>query len=112
MNINLLLVSIFLPILSAPVVFVLGRRIGKRVGWVAFALLLSTTVIIAPLIQEVQKQTIIGEYGWTPPPVRLTFGLLADGLSIPVLFTLIFVFSFSALHKQGQGTEPRYYRHR
>jgi len=93
---NLLLAAIFLPILAAPLVYVLRRRIGKSIDWVAFIILLSITLLTAPLLMA--QDTIFKEYIWTLTPVKLTFGLLGDGLSIPVLFTMVFVFAFSALH--------------
>jgi NADH-quinone oxidoreductase subunit M len=95
---SLLLVLVFLPILSAPLISILGVRLGRRIGWIAAVPLLCTTILSAPLISLVLKQFLFEEYAWTLPPVRLTFGLLADGLSAPVLFTIIFVFAFSILY--------------
>lgn len=107
---NLLLATVFLTIASAPFIYILGRRIGKRTGWIVFALLGSITVLTGTLMPIVQKDTVLEEYSWAQPTLKLDFGLLGDGLSIPVLFTIIFIFAFSALysvsymeHRMGAG---------
>lgn len=95
---NVLLLTVLLTILPAPVIYALGRETGKRVSWMVVALLMAATAVNAVLIPVVEKTTILEEYGWSLWPVELTFGLFADGLSIPVLFTIIFVFAFTALY--------------
>lgn len=79
----ILLQIVLLPILAAPFVYLLGRRIGAKVGWVSFIVLLYTLLLtllvgISPGISE--------SYPW--PPIGY-FGLSADGLSIPFFFTII-----------------------
>lgn len=92
-----LLASVLLPALFAPIVLILGRRVGKRVGWVALILLLSITASLTSLLSVVAENPILELYVWAPV-TQLSFGLLADGLSLPVLFTLVFVFTFSVLY--------------
>ncbi|MBS7619864.1 NADH dehydrogenase [Candidatus Bathyarchaeota archaeon] len=95
---NILLLMIMVTMGSSPIIYLLGRRIGKMVGWLSVAILMSVTVISIFLMPMVMEQRIIEEYMWTLPPVEFKFGLLGDGLSLPMLFTLIFVFSFAAVY--------------
>ena len=94
---GLLALVVFLPIISAPIIYVLRKRFGKSLDWGPFIILLFITLITAPLVLMAHEQNILEEYLWTTTPVKLTFGLLGDGLSVPVLFTMIFVFAFSVL---------------
>ena len=94
---GLLALVVFLPIISAPIIYVLRKRFGKSLDWGPFIILLFITLITAPLVLTAHEQNILEEYPWTTTPVKLTFGLLGDGLSVPVLFTMIFVFAFSVL---------------
>ena len=94
---GLLALVVFLPIISAPIMYVLRKRFGKSLDWGPFIILLFITLITAPLVLTAHEQNILEEYLWTTTPVKLTFGLLGDGLSVPILFTMIFVFAFSVL---------------
>ena len=94
---GLLTLVVFLPIISAPIMYVLRKRFGKSLDWGPFIILLFITLITAPLVLMAHEQNILEEYLWTTTPVKLTFGLFGDGLSVPVLFTMIFVFAFSVL---------------
>jgi NADH-quinone oxidoreductase subunit M len=94
---GLLALVVFLPIISAPIIYVLRKRFGKSLDWGPFIILLFITLITAPLVLTAHEQNVLEEYLWTTTPVKLTFGLLGDGLSVPILFTMIFVFAFSVL---------------
>jgi len=94
---NLLLLVLSASFLCAPIVYLVGRSIGKRVIWVTFAALLAMSLVFAGLMPTVEHSVILEEYRWVAAPVELTFGLMADGLSVPVIFTYIFVFAFTAL---------------
>ncbi len=94
---NLLLLVLLASFLCGPMVYMVGRNIGKRVSWVTFAALLCISLVFAGLMPEVEHSVILEEYSWVVSPVELTFGLMADGLSVPILFTYIFVFAFTAL---------------
>ncbi len=95
---GLLLLVVFIPIISAPIIYVLRKRFGKSLDWGPFIILLLITLITAPLVLTAHEHNILEEYPWMATPVKLTFGLLGDGMSIPVLFTMVFVFAFSVLH--------------
>ena len=88
-----LLTLILAMFVAAPVVYLLGKSMGKKVSWLVFLVFLGVTVVLGLSFPEVMHDTIIEEYAWAPAPINLTFGLLADGLSVPMLFTYIFVFA-------------------
>jgi len=94
---NLLLLVLLASFLCAPVVYLIGRSIGKRVGYVVFAALLAVSIVFGMLMPVVEHSIVLEEYNWVIAPVGLTFGLMADGLSVPVIFTYMFVFAFTAL---------------
>lgn len=94
----LMIAAVFVPIISAPILFIIGRTYGKSINWLVFIILFSITMMFAPLLLSAHKHPISLEYVWTLTTIRLTFGFLGDGLSIPVIFTMAFVFAFSALH--------------
>jgi NADH-quinone oxidoreductase subunit M len=78
----LLLTSVVLPLLIAPVVWVLSRRYGSRVGWVAA---IPLTISIAVAIISGWLGTEVEAFRWEPIGF---FGFRADGLSIPIVFTV------------------------
>jgi len=94
---NMLLWLILAVFASAPVIYLVGRKTGNRVGWVAFAVLLAVSLVFAGLLSSADHEAVQETYNWVSPPLSLQFGLLADGLSVPVIFAYIFVFSAAAL---------------
>ncbi len=90
----ILIQAVFLPIVLSPIAYLLGRRIGIRAGWFAFATLLYSTLLI--LLAASLSSEYIEEYNWQPIG---TFGLKLDGLSIPfaaiiyILSTVLAVYS-------------------
>ncbi|MCD6529708.1 NADH dehydrogenase [Candidatus Bathyarchaeota archaeon] len=82
----LLLQTILVPILSAPILAFLGKKIGKNVGWVAFGVLAytSTLLTIAGFGLWEGFSPIHEEYAWVTDIFELRFSFLADSLSLPV----------------------------
>jgi NADH-quinone oxidoreductase subunit M len=75
-----------------------------------FAVFLGITIVFGWLIPVVEHEVMLEEYSWVAQPVSLTFGLLADGLSVPMLFTFLFVYAGATLfsmpymeRRLGQG---------
>jgi NADH-quinone oxidoreductase subunit M len=94
-----LLQTIILPLVAAGAVYPLSRRLGKNVGWVAFAVLFYTTLLLfltgvglyfggAP-VKEL--------YPWVPS-AGLTFGFFADGLSLPVALVMSIVCTATSVY--------------
>lgn len=73
-----LIQAVFLPIILAPVAYLIGRRMGSRAGWFAFIVLLYCTILL--LTTGTFGEEYLESYPWQPIG---TFGLKVDGLSMP-----------------------------
>jgi len=94
---NILFMVILAAFLPAPIVYLVGRKIGKNVSWIVLGIFLLSTVVFGSLFSVVTHESLIEEYRWVAEPVKLTLGFMADGLSIPMVFTYIFVFAGATL---------------
>lgn len=82
-----LLQVVLIPILTAPLVYVIGKKIGARVAWVSFgALFYLMALAMLVAIQSWTDTEVYESYPW--PPLG-HFGLKADGLSIPIFSTVL-----------------------
>ena len=103
-----LLQAVFLPLLLAPVVYIVGRKMGPTPAmWFTFAILLYSTILI---INAALSGTVEEHYPWTS--MFGEFGFLLDGLSSPfaimiyVLSTILALYSKPyMLHKFHQQFE-------
>src|SRR3972149_7253472 len=89
----ILIQAVFLPIILSPVVYVLGRKIGPRAGWFAFAALLYSTLLI--LLAAGSSPDYLENYDWQPIG---TFGLRLDGLSVPFAATIYILSTVLAVY--------------
>ncbi len=103
----LLIQAVLLPIVLSPLAYVLGKRIGSKTGWFSLLILLYSTLIL--LFSSTLSVDYIEEYGW--PPLG-TFGLRADGLSMPfavticILSTVLSIYSMPYMkHKIEEDVE-------
>ena len=86
----ILLQTVLVPTVSAPVLALVGKKIGKHVGWIACGILTYTTLllIIAGVNLWNGAAPIQEEYAWSTSVFTLKFGFLADNLSLPVAFIM------------------------
>lgn len=91
--IPILIQAVFLPIILAPIALVLGKRVGERAGWFAFIVLLYSTILV--IISSFSGTQYIEEYNWQPIG---TFGLKADGLSLPFAITIYMLSTVLAIY--------------
>ena len=96
---NPLLQSIIVPIVSAPLIALLGRRIGKKTGWIVFGILGYSTALLLMAGIDVWKSStpIYEEYVWSAI-AGLKFGFLADGLSLPTAIIMSLISSFITIY--------------
>jgi NADH-quinone oxidoreductase subunit M len=96
-----LLAATFIPLLLAPVAYVLGRKAGVNAAtWFSFgALAVSTGLLVVPALaifangQEVYTETYAwGQFG--------DFGLRLDGLSLPFALTIYILCTVLALYSK------------
>tara|TARA_B100000949_G_scaffold235605_1_gene260381 strand:+ start:14167 stop:15672 length:1506 start_codon:yes stop_codon:yes gene_type:complete len=83
----LLLQAVFLPIILAPLIYFIGLRIGKNVGWLVFLILFYCTSLL--LYSGFSSPEHLESYNWEPIG---EFGLFLDGLSFPFA-ALIYILS-------------------
>ncbi|HZW84754.1 MAG TPA: complex I subunit 5 family protein, partial [Nitrososphaerales archaeon] len=96
----LLLQSVVVPLVAAAVCYLAAGKLGRNVGWIAFiALVLADLLLIVfPGGQLWYGGTSVSEsYQWASSS-GLTFGLLADGLSLPVAVLIDVVLAGTAVY--------------
>ena len=94
----ILLQSVVIPLVAALLCYVLAPRAGKLVGWVAFAALFVTTLVLVAFgWNQLNSGAAISEYYTWAPTAGLTFGFLADGLSYPVAILVNLVLAATAI---------------
>ena len=96
----ILLQTVLVPIVSAPILALLGRRMGKRVGWVACGILTYTNILLAVVGFRLWRSgnVVYEEYSWSAALFNLKFGFLADSLSLPVAFIMNLVCAACAMY--------------
>jgi formate hydrogenlyase subunit 3/multisubunit Na+/H+ antiporter MnhD subunit len=87
-----LLQVVLVPVIAALVCFVAGGRLGKSVGWIAFVSLAYSTLLLLMVGARLYGggASLAESYAWAPA-AGLTFGFLADGLSLPVALVISLV---------------------
>lgn len=98
------------PILFMPIVYFLGRRLGKNVSWVALIPLLYSVLYFSSMMGTVAHEPIADYFEWLP---GIRFGLSLDSLSLPIALTVallsavIVVYSYAymdhSIHEQYHG---------
>ncbi len=97
----LLLQSVLVPMVAGVLCYLLGSRLGRNAGWLAFASLAVPTLVLlifaAPTLYTLSIASITESYAWAPT-AGLTFGFLADGLSFPILILVNLVLAATAVY--------------
>jgi proton-translocating NADH-quinone oxidoreductase chain M len=105
----ILLQTIVVPVIASLFILLTRRKIGKKARFIPGITLLYTTALICiATIRVYQGTPIREEYGWGP---YVTFGLLADGLSIPVALIINIIctaLAFYSLHYVEHRVEVIY----
>ena len=95
----LLLQSVLVPIVVSALCYLLGWRLGRHVGWLAFSSLVYTTLLLvnagAPIFSGGAPAS--ESYIWAPT-AGLAFGFLADNLSLPVAVLINVVLAACAVY--------------
>ena len=89
----LLLQAVFLPIILSFIVYLVGRRVGGKVGWLSFIILLYSTLLI--LLAASMGPEYLEQYPWQPIGI---FGLKIDGLSLPFAATIYLLSTVLAVY--------------
>jgi len=96
----ILLQSVVVPLIAAGVCYLAAPKLGKLVGWIAFAALFITTFLVVGFgwSQLFSGGGAITEYYTWAPTAGLTFGFLADGLSFPIAVLVNLVLAATAVY--------------
>ncbi|MCX8187931.1 MAG: NADH-quinone oxidoreductase subunit M [Nitrososphaeria archaeon] len=99
---HLLLQSVMIPIISAPVILALGRRLGENVGWVASIPLIYVLVTLSASAMEVYhgKGMLVASYRWAPL-IGGDFTLMMDGISAPIALTIALLSFLVCIYSVG-----------
>ena len=89
--------ALLAPILFIPVVYILGRKIGKKVSWVALIPLLFSSLYLLSLLGNISENPV-GEYFYWLHGIR--FGLYADSLSLPIALTVSALSAIIVIYSQ------------
>ncbi len=94
-----LLQTIVVPLVAAGAVYPLSRKLGRNVGWMVFAVLVYTTLLLFLTGLGIYNggAPIKELYPWAPS-AGLTFGFLADGLSLPVALIMSMVCTATSVY--------------
>lgn len=119
---GLLLQALLAPVISAIVVFLARRRIGRFAGWLtAGTLLYTTALVLRAAVAVAGGEVLVEEYLLIAPNIQL--GLLADGLSVPTLAVVLLLCTALAFYSiryiehrieilygdESESTQDRYY---
>jgi len=78
--------AVLLPAAFMPIVYYLGRSMGRKVSYVAFVPLIISTLFFASLIPQVTEAPMAEYFEWLP---NIRFGLSVDSLSLPIVLTVV-----------------------
>ena len=98
----ILLQSVVVPLVAALLCYVIAPKAGKLVGWLAFAALCASTLVLVAFgwnqLYAGGSGAGVSEYYTWAPSAGLTFGFLADGLSFPVAILVNLVLAATAVY--------------
>jgi NADH-quinone oxidoreductase subunit M len=97
---SMLLQALLVPILASPLVFLLGKRVGARIGWLVALVLFYSTFLLG---LAVLTGVVEASYPWYPIG---DFGLRMDGLSAQFALVIDLVSALIAIYSMP------YMRHR
>lgn len=85
---NALLQTVVAPAFTALVITIVGRRLGKHVGWISGGVLAYTSfLLILSGFKVLKEGRVYEEYVWAEF-LNLKWGFLADGLSLPIALVM------------------------
>ena len=94
----MLLQTVVAPAFTALVIAIVGRRLGKHVGWISGGVLAYTSFLLFLSGFKVLKEGhVYEEYVWAEF-LNLKWGFLADGLSLPIALIMNLLCAACAIH--------------
>lgn len=89
--------AVLAPAVFMPVVYTAGRRIGRHAGWIALLPLAYSTIYFMAMMPRVAVSPLSEYFFWLP---EIRFGLLLDGLSLPIVLTVALLCTVIVIYSQ------------
>ncbi|MEM2893681.1 MAG: NADH-quinone oxidoreductase subunit M [Candidatus Bathyarchaeia archaeon] len=89
--------AVLAPAVFMPIVYTAGRKIGRYVGWMALLPLLYSTIFFIIIMPRVAVSPLSEYFFWLP---EIRFGLLLDGLSLPIVLTVALLCTIIIIYSQ------------
>ncbi len=90
-------IAVLAPALFMPIVYTVGRRIGRHVSWIALLPLVYSTVFFIVMMPKAAASPWSEYFFWLP---EIRFGLLLDGLSLPIVLTVALLSTIIIIYSQ------------
>ncbi len=102
---TLLLQTVLVPFIASPFVYLIGKRVGIRIGWLVAALLFYSTLLLSlgsifGIAQTSYQWYPIGEFGFRLDGLSAQFALI-----ITLLSALIAIYSMPYMKHRVEGNE-------
>lgn len=96
----ILLQTLIVPLIAAVACALVGKRLKRNTGWIAAAAALYQVALLAIVAVELWTKggQISETYTWGTIVFKLDFGLLADGLSLPVALAMSIICAAMAIY--------------
>lgn len=92
-----MLVSVLLPVVFSPLIYLIGKKRKRAAGILSFILLTISGLFLSAEIPSILGgKTSLESYQWIRS-LDIEFGLLADGLSLPIGLVIVFLSALCAL---------------
>jgi len=107
---NIILQILVMPLLASITSILIGRRLGKEIGWVSGVIQAYSTVLLLVAGWKVVFKTVREEYIWITLP-KVKFAFLIDNLNWPIAFVLSLIctcMSFYSIEYVKQRIEVLY----
>jgi len=97
------LLATLLPAILGIILYLVGKRIGKKVRWIATIIAFLSVLLILLMVPELFGRLRHGEqiyfpYEWMTSPIEVKFGFLIDNISLPIGLIIALVSAFSCLY--------------
>jgi len=100
---NAYALSVFLPIVSGIMLYLLGKAsksVEKYAGWLAALAALVPVVLVGSMIPDVMTKSLKRVYSWIPS-MGVTFGFQIDALSVAIAFIIALVSFLATVYAVG-----------
>ncbi len=96
---SLLPTSVLLLILTSPIIYIIGRKLKEKTGYITSAIIFISLAMLLAVTREYYTTGKPIEFIWKwIPLMKIKFGFKADGLSIAVSFIILLLSAATAIY--------------